>query len=510
MRPLSVGDVVSAGFRLYRSNLKSYLSIAFIAALWPLAGLMGLGLGLTIPAALVVTGGGALGGLVGVATVLGSLAFMAFCAAKSGMNTAVIARLAFAELTNQPESVATARHHLRPHLWQFLKVQAWLVLALLATQLVTATVQAMVVGIVVAVVQVGSIVSLLSLGLSLAGTAVYYWVLARLFLPDIALAMEAPDVEALSALGRSWKLSQGSAFRVSLVILVASLVSIPFFILAIVPLGIAALTVMPALVNGGGGEVLGPALIARLVPGLVVSLVLFVVANLSLMSFWQAIKAVIYYDLRNRQEGLDLTLGQDGDEAAEDDYSSPRRQARSAVSPRMGTATSGGTAASPSPRSRGAKPVSAADQQWAAAIAALNAGTAYQAPPPTGTGDDDEDEQPTIVASGPPVFGPGSSLSSFPDRDMDRPAQPNISPQAEAIADSISQLGGLYQMTGTDFEEVNAYLMGRSNLPPDQRKQASLSLARRLKATINLGQLPQKMTPELFLEALYLAYKART
>lgn len=64
-------------------------------------------------------------------------------------------------------------------------------------------------------------------------------------------------------------------------------------------------------------------------------------------------------------------------------------------------------------------------------------------------------------------------------------------------------------MGGQDFEDLEAYLLERSSLSPNQRKQRSLDLARRLKATIQLAQLPSKITPELFLEALYLAYRDR-
>ena len=36
IQPLSIGNVVSAGVRLYRSHLKTYLKLALIAHLWAL------------------------------------------------------------------------------------------------------------------------------------------------------------------------------------------------------------------------------------------------------------------------------------------------------------------------------------------------------------------------------------------------------------------------------------------------------------------------------------------
>ena len=84
IQPLSIGNVVSAGVRLYRSHLKTYLKLALIAHLWALVPIYG----------------------------------WAKYAAISGL----ISRLAFGELTYQPESVEEARSHVNPRFWSFFAV----------------------------------------------------------------------------------------------------------------------------------------------------------------------------------------------------------------------------------------------------------------------------------------------------------------------------------------------------------------------------------------------------
>ncbi|MGA1603735.1 MAG: hypothetical protein ACO4CG_15825, partial [Prochlorothrix sp.] len=116
----------------------------------------------------------AIGILVGLGLGLAALVLMAYCGAKSAMNAAVIARLAFQELVNQPESVAEARHTLRPRLWRFFWLQGLLVLALIATQLGTAIVQGILNIPLVLVMGDNILASLLGLILNLGATAVYY------------------------------------------------------------------------------------------------------------------------------------------------------------------------------------------------------------------------------------------------------------------------------------------------------------------------------------------------
>ncbi|MEB3273422.1 MAG: hypothetical protein VKJ85_06525 [Prochlorothrix sp.] len=502
LRPLQVGDVVSAGLRLYRSNLGRFLPIAVVAALWPLGGVLGLGIAILIGGIVGNITVPAIGILVGLGLGLAALVLMAYCGAKSAMNAAVIARLAFQELVNQPESVAEARHTLRPRLWRFFWLQGLLVLALIATQLGTAIVQGILNIPLVLVMGDNILASLLGLILNLGATAVYYWVLARLFVPDLAIAVESDSLPPTKALQRSWMLSQGFAVRISLILLVASLVTMPFFIIAAIPLFLAMFASLASL--GSSGAVPSPGIIASLGGAFLLSMLLFLVMNLLLMAFWQSINAVLYYDLCSRQEGLDLKISR----GKPTETDTPDATATRSKPRRLGNRTSTHNHKNP------------VDEQWAAAIAAMNAGQTPRQPtpspetpdaPPSSAGPLDEDEIPTQVARNrPPALSKDSEPSPAPPAPTPPGQALRISPQAEPIAATLSDHGGLYNMGSQDFEDVETYLRDRSTLPIDQRKQQSLTLARRLKDTIQLAKLPGKLTPDLFLEALYLAYRDRS
>lgn len=150
------------------------------------------------------------------------------------------------------------------------------------------------------------------------------------------------------------------------------------------------------------------------------------------------------------------------------------------------------------------------DDQWAAAIEAINAASQGkpETPPATlgtlpvmGSAPDDEDEQPTMVATNPPPLTtrPPSASSA---------GKRGFPPRLEPIVPLLLQEAGLKNLSGDDFEAIGAYLAQRSNLDKDERKEASLQLARQMKTTMAMAKLPQKMSADLFLEALYAIHKS--
>ena len=126
------------------------------------------------------------------------------------------------------------------------------------------------------------------------------WLISRLFLIELPLAIEE-GVNATSTIGRSWQLTQGSIGRIQLVVFIAFLISIP------IGLAINILSVIIQLAIGAGfessAEAAGLGILATIL------YVVFIFAAGALMiPFWQAIKAVIYYDLRVRREGMGINL----------------------------------------------------------------------------------------------------------------------------------------------------------------------------------------------------------
>lgn len=84
-----------------------------------------------------------------------------------------------------------------------------------------------------------------------------------------------------------------------------------------------------------------------------------------------------------------------------------------------------------------------------------------------------------------------------------------ISPAAETIADQLLQLAQPDQLLPDELAVIRTYLQRRKTLSQGARSQLSLKLARQIKPLIGLEHLPGDMTPDVFLEAVYVAYQKR-
>ena len=82
MKPLTVGNVVSAGLRIYRDRFFDYYKLAFIGSLWVLVPVYGW--------------------------------------AKYSAMMGLISRLAFGEVTEKPEPIRDAQRFIKPRMWSFL------------------------------------------------------------------------------------------------------------------------------------------------------------------------------------------------------------------------------------------------------------------------------------------------------------------------------------------------------------------------------------------------------
>jgi hypothetical protein len=259
IQPLSVGDVVSAGVRIYRSNLKRYLILVLRSYLWIFVPVYGW--------------------------------------AKAAEISARISRLAYQELINQPETLTEAEQKTRPKLWSFLGAGLLLGLIFLGLYLgfaITIGILAILTGVLVNVSPALGIIGGLLIAVAvLAVIFVFIRVYSRLIIYEVPLAVE-DNVDATTALSRSWNLTKGSVGRIQWVVVVA-------FLMTLI-VNIPSQTFAAALPTGADAD-----------PG-VVSIAFLLLAVVSLATgalitpFWQVIKAVIYYDLRSRKEGLGLEL----------------------------------------------------------------------------------------------------------------------------------------------------------------------------------------------------------
>lgn len=262
IQPLSIGNVVSAAVRLYRSHLKTYLKLALIAHLWIIVPIYG----------------------------------WAKYAAISGL----ISRLAFGELIYQPESVQAASSHVNLRLWSFLRVafQVGIFLILIYLGLAFAGgILATVLGLGLGQIFGGSTGVIVTTTSVIIFTVIVLLELTRFYsrwvVAEVPLAVEE-NINGSESVARSWELTKASVFRIQGVVLVGFVVTLPLlFVLNYIP------SLFLIKLEQGSA-------IYSLV--YLISWIGSFIGGILIMPFWQALKAVLYLDLRTRREGLGLQL----------------------------------------------------------------------------------------------------------------------------------------------------------------------------------------------------------
>lgn len=259
--PLSVGNVVSASLRIYRDHFKLYFGLAFTAYLWLLVPIYGW--------------------------------------AKYSAISALISRLAFGEVRENPETINDANREVNPRMWSFL----WA--GILASLILGGVYLGGVIAMIILGVAAGAIFgqnTMIIVGLGvvvvIAFLILYIRIISRLLIVELPLAIES-DLDASSAIGRSWELTKGSVGRIQWIVLVAFLISLPVYIVS---------NVLTAIVQVVLTKILGPESSLFFLFYMMLVVVVSIVFGALVIPFWQAIKAVIYYDLRSRKEGLGLEI----------------------------------------------------------------------------------------------------------------------------------------------------------------------------------------------------------
>ncbi|EHC16192.1 glycerophosphoryl diester phosphodiesterase membrane domain-containing protein [Fischerella thermalis] len=268
IEPLSLGNVITAGIRIYRSHLKDYFLLALKAYVW-----------LLVP-------------------IYGWAKFYAL--------SALISRLTFAELVNQPESISSGQRFVNSRIWQFL-INILLMLLVGTGILIGVVIVFAIFGFLSAVLvgglnQQANIGVYLMLGLlafvvGILALVAVLWISTRFYLVEVPLAIE-DNVDGTSTIARSWELTKGYVWRIILISFVAFLITLPIQIVVQIVSTIVQLVFTPLLEQNSGFGLLFAVII----------LALSFASGAVVLPFWQAIKAVIYYDLRSRKEGLGLKL----------------------------------------------------------------------------------------------------------------------------------------------------------------------------------------------------------
>ncbi|PMB01052.1 DUF975 domain-containing protein [Fischerella thermalis CCMEE 5268] len=268
IEPLSLGNVITAGIRIYRSHLKDYFLLALKAYVW-----------LLVP-------------------IYGWAKFYAL--------SALISRLTFAELVNQPESISSGQRFVNSRIWQFL-INMLLMLLVGMGILIGVVIVFAIFGVLSAVLVGGLnqqanigvylILGLLAFVVGILALVAVLWISTRFYLVEVPLAIE-DNVDGTSTIARSWELTKGYVWRIILISFVAFLITLPIQIVVQIVSTIVQLIFTPLLEQNSGFGLLFAVII----------LALSFASGAVVLPFWQAIKAVIYYDLRSRREGLGLKL----------------------------------------------------------------------------------------------------------------------------------------------------------------------------------------------------------
>ncbi|MDZ8222428.1 RDD family protein [Nostoc sp. ChiVER01] len=82
-----------------------------------------------------------------------------------------------------------------------------------------------------------------------------------------------------------------------------------------------------------------------------------------------------------------------------------------------------------------------------------------------------------------------------------------ISEQAKKLHEQLIEIADFSQLMPDDFAVIREYLQRRGAMSLKAKASLSLKLADQVKAIINLEKLPEAVTPDVFLEAVYLVYQ---
>jgi hypothetical protein len=305
---LSIGNVITTSTTLYKSNFKRYLQVSVRATAWIFAmGAAWVGLFALGAAFYAVTKSW----LVAIPVVLGGLVVTLYFAAKYATDRAVISRLAYQELINAPETIADATRHLLPRTWGFLRLSLllgfYISLVGIVGYIVLIVIIAIFIGLLVYIFKlspdnlvVSFSIGLLAVGLFLLWMAAILRYYAYWFVAELPLAVES-TTSANFSIRRSRQLTAKAVGNVLLIMTIAFLIVAPLSTIGSVPSFAGQMMTNPVITTDSATQLMGGVLI-------LVGTLTTIAVELFIMPLWQIIKAIVYYDLRNRREGSDLVI----------------------------------------------------------------------------------------------------------------------------------------------------------------------------------------------------------
>jgi hypothetical protein len=143
-------------------------------------------------------------------------------------------------------------------------------------------------------------IGLLAVGLFLLWMAAILRYYAYWFVAELPLAVESAT-SANFSIRRSRQLTAKAVGNVLLIMTIAFLIVAPLSTIGSVPSFAGQMMTNPVITTDSATQLMGGVLI-------LVGTLTTIAVELFIMPLWQIIKAIVYYDLRNRREGSDLVI----------------------------------------------------------------------------------------------------------------------------------------------------------------------------------------------------------
>ncbi|HEY9674665.1 MAG TPA: glycerophosphoryl diester phosphodiesterase membrane domain-containing protein [Waterburya sp.] len=276
-RNLSISNVISLSLNLYQYHLLRYFRLSFFAHLWLLVPLYGW--------------------------------------AKFYATSALISRLVFGELADAPELSSAIRPRVYSKKWKFLALALLVIVLSVSVFALSLAILALIaaLGITPFVVFNQDFYNFLQedddklwigtllLGACLAlGALINLYFYSRLFIAELPLVVEK-NQKPLTALKRSFLLTKGSTLRIQLIIIISFLIVTPILLLGIF---------LTNSFQNMWGTVLPSTSYIYSVMTISSTILLNLLTSAIVMPYWQATKAVVFYEIFYRQEALNIKLSE--------------------------------------------------------------------------------------------------------------------------------------------------------------------------------------------------------
>ena len=257
--PISVGNIISGALRLYRNNFKTYFFLAFNGSAW-----------LLIP-------------------IFGWAKYLAVMA--------TISRLAYGEVAEKPESRLDAQRAVDPRKWTLLGTAILISLMVIIISIVLWFGLYLLIGMLLtagkSIGSNGGWAILISLLVILVWCVLILQVAAFYSIAEMPIAIEA-ERDPGRAIKRSLELTKGFVWRIQLILFLAFLVSLPIYIATE-----TISTILRVILLSGATDQLVSVYT-------LIDFIISLAASALITPFWSCIRALLYYDLRVRKEGIDI------------------------------------------------------------------------------------------------------------------------------------------------------------------------------------------------------------